>query len=389
MQTTHLSPSLVKSEYNFYTKKQIRDIEENECLNYQDKVMIRLIFEGLSLNEIRNLDRDSIDYENKTLLTNSKKFGVRIRDVSERTLELIKGALKETNYKRYHPTDTNLKNNSSKLVKNNFIIRPAKSGKYKNDEHPISEIACYHRLEAMDEYSNINVNKKSIKKSGILYYVYNLMKNANVLKEDSYYSEMAWKHFNEYKGTSSYKKYVKKEIIENVYNDNLRVVENVPTKNTTEWWKYLQEKGEHGELLVLKYLEKKYGKSKIEKVKDYYGYDIKHKLSENKKDFWKIEVKTILSKETSFNLTQTELFTIFDAPTNHHIHLVFLDKGNDNCADVKIIKSPVKFLGLNKDMLGVDISNKNGISIKQDGLRIILDDELLSQLDKGYRINPN
>lgn len=97
-----LEKYLVKEVQRFFSEEQIEDIIENACVTYQDKALIRVIYEGAmgaNLSEIIKLTKSDIDEENKIISLKDDGTGIRREiQVTDKCIELLLNASEETRY---------------------------------------------------------------------------------------------------------------------------------------------------------------------------------------------------------------------------------------------------------------------------------------------------
>lgn len=173
----------------FITERTLRRIEDF-CENYQDAVILRLLFIGAGgkrLSEIRNLKKQDIDFKNKRIrLINSlkeDKIGYPVRyierwiDVDDRTLQLIDGAIHQKQYTKRNGDivfDIRVKPYVD-LVKNDYVIRPAVTN-VESHSAPVDKYVIYRRIQMIeDTYGLKDFNSKFIQRSGMLYYANKIM----------------------------------------------------------------------------------------------------------------------------------------------------------------------------------------------------------------------
>ena len=183
----------------YFTDRQLRRYEDR-CANYQDAVIIRLLFMGVGgkqMSEIRNLKKSDVDRKNKRLrLTNTLKAdkkGLPIKsterwiEVDDRTIDLIDGAiaqkeyikkngdLKQTEYDNVRPfTD---------LVDNEYVVR-ASITKTENWNAPVDKYVIYRRVQTIAKSLGIDeLTSKYIQRSGMIYHANELIQG-NILSLD-------------------------------------------------------------------------------------------------------------------------------------------------------------------------------------------------------------
>jgi len=170
------------SKKNYIT---LEELEKNEkfITNYQDKIVPRLLFEGVGgifASEILNLtDKDYREESNKLRLNDERK-GERYITVSEGCINMIKKALDETDYHKSNG-ESESRNPVLRLVENNFVVKTASTNdksEGKADRHTV-----YRRISSIAEWLEIPFfTTKSVQRSGMIYMAYKLMKERN--KED-------------------------------------------------------------------------------------------------------------------------------------------------------------------------------------------------------------
>lgn len=195
----HLKPDdfvkyLLEGEI-YYTEKQLRRWE-NRMENYQDAVIVRLLFLGVGgkqLSELRNLKISDVDRENKKIrlvntLTEDKatglpiKYGIRYLDIKdEYTFDLIEGAFNQRTYMKRNAEVSEGNENRSigalDLVINNYVVRSSIT-KTENFSYPVDKFVIYRRIQMLSEVFGIaNFTAKLIQRSGMVWYGYNFMKD--------------------------------------------------------------------------------------------------------------------------------------------------------------------------------------------------------------------
>lgn len=189
----------VSDQEVYMSEKQLRRYEDL-CTNYQDAVILRLLFEGVSgkgCSEINNLKISDVDFENNSLhLINSLKvdekgyplkYTERIIKVSDRAMELIRGAINQKTYtKRNGFMSTNAPNvrDFHDLVENGYVVRASIT---KNDEdlnRPVDKFVVYRRISTIAETLNIELTAKIIQRSGMIFEAFKLVQSGEVTLED-------------------------------------------------------------------------------------------------------------------------------------------------------------------------------------------------------------
>lgn len=164
---------------------------EDGCENFQDAVILRLLFIGVGgkgLSEIRNLKKSDLN-GNKLLLTNtltSDKYGQPIKfttreiEIDERTRYLIDGAIGQNIYFKKNGTveeGTNIRPYTD-LIDNDYVVR-ASHTKNNNTFAPIDKFVIYRRMEILSEYYGVNFTTKLVQRSGMIHIAKNILKETN------------------------------------------------------------------------------------------------------------------------------------------------------------------------------------------------------------------
>lgn len=189
------------NEESYFTEKQLRRWEEH-LANYQDAVILRLLFIGVSgkqMSEIRNLKRSDIDRDNKRIkLINTLKadenglpikFTERYIDVDdEHTFDLIEGAL---NIKTYTKRNGEVAEGNEvrslgvlELVENDYVVRTSIT-KTDNYSYPVDKFVVYRRIRMISEVLGIeDLTTKLVQRCGMIYTASKLVKNDEVTLDD-------------------------------------------------------------------------------------------------------------------------------------------------------------------------------------------------------------
>lgn len=184
----------------YFTDKQLRRYEDR-CENYQDAVIIRLLFMGVGgkqMSEIRNLEKTHIDRKNNKLkLINSLsvdkkglpiKFTTRDLPVDDRTIELIDGAIRQQTYVKRNGFLKETENNNVRpftdLVRNNYVVR-ASITKTENWNVPVDKFVIYRRLQTIAETLPVeDLTAKFIQRSGMVFHASNLVSDGVLSLDD-------------------------------------------------------------------------------------------------------------------------------------------------------------------------------------------------------------
>lgn len=161
------------SSETYLSEKKLRRIED-QLANYQDAVILRLIFEGVSgrgFTELLNLRKQDINYETNTLhLRNEVKPSVMVsRDivVSDRAIELIKGAIDQ---KKYYKLNGASNRGVTSLYNTDYVIRASTTTKEQVGAKA-SLTVMHHRIKIVEDYFGFDrLKAKLIQRSGMLNY---------------------------------------------------------------------------------------------------------------------------------------------------------------------------------------------------------------------------
>lgn len=107
-----------------FSEKQINEITD-KLVNYQDKVVVQLVFEGVlghEASEILNLSRKSVDWNSGRLKLKCDKNGYRDVYVSDRCLHFIEKALLEKEYVKGNGM-TDARNPILPLMNEDYVVR--------------------------------------------------------------------------------------------------------------------------------------------------------------------------------------------------------------------------------------------------------------------------
>lgn len=186
------------NEEVYFTDTQLRRWEDR-CENYQDAVIIRLLFNGVGgkqLTEIRNLKKSEVDFIQRRMKLintlssdengNPHKFTERWIDIDERTASLLLGAMSQKIYTKRNG-DMIPKENIrpyTDLVDNQYIVRASitKTEKFNN---PVDKFVIYRRVQTIAESLGIeDFTAKFIQRSGMIHYANELIKDEQLTLND-------------------------------------------------------------------------------------------------------------------------------------------------------------------------------------------------------------
>lgn len=205
----------------YLTEAELRRLEDR-CDNYQDAVIPRLLFEGLSgkeLSEIRNLKKkDVIAERNALIMRNEETNSETTFYVSERTIYLLLKAIEEKTYRKKNgvmeQTQYNNVREYTDLVDNDYVIR-ASITKTENFHKPVNKFVIYRRIDLLSGVWGIeDLTAKFIQRSGMIHFAHEKMKDHGEL------TLADLKNIAERFGVSSYhnlKGFLTMENVEKVY----------------------------------------------------------------------------------------------------------------------------------------------------------------------------
>lgn len=176
------------SSETYLSEKRLRRIED-QLANYQDAVVLRLIFEGVSgrgFSELLNLRRQDINYDTNTLhLRNEVKASVFVsRDivVSDRAIEIINGAI---NQKKYYKLNGTSSRGVTSLYDTEYVVRSSTTTKEQIGTKA-SLTVMHHRIKIVEDYFGFErLKAKLIQRSGMLNYALNTVEDTqNITLDD-------------------------------------------------------------------------------------------------------------------------------------------------------------------------------------------------------------
>lgn len=167
----------------YFSETEINNLI-SELVNYQDKAIICLLFEGINghgVSEVLNLKESDIN--GRILKLNDSKFESREVEVSGFCHDLIIGALAEREYALQNGTLTK-GNKELNLVENDYVIRPV-DRKTKNPDAPSDKHTIYRRISVIGELFDLPyLTVKNIERSGMIKYAKDLIEKHGELGYD-------------------------------------------------------------------------------------------------------------------------------------------------------------------------------------------------------------
>ncbi|MEH7381788.1 site-specific integrase [Bacillus sp. JJ1533] len=175
-----------QSKKLYFSESEIIGMED-KLVNFQDKIILRLLFEGISgqrLSEILNIKYEDVNFDNNILSLTDDKKGNRQLTVSDRCISFIRRAFTEEKYYNRNGEAEIERRAYSLLVQNNFLLRTNKT-RTTNEERANVHL-IYRRLSFISEYFGYeNLTAKSIQRSGMLKMAYDFyVNNKKLTNED-------------------------------------------------------------------------------------------------------------------------------------------------------------------------------------------------------------
>ncbi len=172
----------------YFSEEEIFALEE-DLLNGQDAVILRLLFEGVygdGQNELLNLRMRDLSLDDNRIRLYDDAKGERTIEVSDRCVQLIREAYKQTKYFNRNGTVENARRSTSMLVDAGYIIKTAKT-RGKNVSRAAKHV-IYRRLSVISEVFEIPyLTTKNIWKSGQIKFAYDLYMRDGELGSRQFY----------------------------------------------------------------------------------------------------------------------------------------------------------------------------------------------------------
>ena len=182
-------------ENKYLTYQEVREIEE-KLVNFNDRCMLELLFNGLKPDELINLKETDIDFKEKSIVATDKKENVRkIFGCSERCFELLKLTISQQAYYLNNGTAQSRKD-PTKILKNGLGVRTLrfpessyvfKTAGSKKIDTPMEQKGLQARVRVIREWvGNPYITVTNLYHSGILHEAYSMMKEKGVKELDRY-----------------------------------------------------------------------------------------------------------------------------------------------------------------------------------------------------------
>lgn len=159
----------IAQDKKFIDEEQLKLIEDF-CVNSQDALIFRLLFEsvkGENLEELINLKISDCDFDSNTLLLTKNSGENRMLLVSDTCMDLIQEASSQKiYYKNNGEVKINIRAEQCGLAASDYILRPCSKERLK-----ISQSVLNHRLKKIAElYDNPYLTPTNIWFSGMIHY---------------------------------------------------------------------------------------------------------------------------------------------------------------------------------------------------------------------------
>ena len=203
---TALNPFEIITDYSQYVDKNamqnkyltyqdVKDIEER-LVNFNDRCMLELLFNGLKPDELIALKETDIDFEEKSIVATDKKGNVRkIFGCSDRCFELLKLTISQRAYYLNNGSSQSRKD-PNKTLHNGLGVRTLafpesvyifKTAGSKKIDTPMEQKGLQARVRVIREWvNNPYITVTNLYHSGILHEAYSIMKQQKIRELDRY-----------------------------------------------------------------------------------------------------------------------------------------------------------------------------------------------------------
>lgn len=164
----------------FISHEELLDLEDRLLINAQDKVIFRLIYEGVSgfqLSEILNLKESDID--GNVLTVHDAKTGTRKVKVSDRCIKIINEAIYQGNYGVYYLKNGHAESyrQQAQFLKSDYVVKRTESGCTREENLPASKGVVYNKITSLRKLLNAPyLTPKNIERSGMIKMAGDLLK---------------------------------------------------------------------------------------------------------------------------------------------------------------------------------------------------------------------
>jgi len=171
-----------KSRKLFISEEELIEIED-QLVNYQDKVILRLLFEGANgyeVSELINLKKCDIDYTNKQLKLYDDKNGERFITVSDRCLDIIERAINEkVYYAKNGEKESKHGKSEYEYFETDHVIKNVLAGRTKGKAE---KTVVYRRMNMIKEIFDMpHLTIKNVWRSGMIKMAVDLYKEEGEL----------------------------------------------------------------------------------------------------------------------------------------------------------------------------------------------------------------
>lgn len=169
-----------EKEDSLLTLIEIEDIE-SRCINFQDSVIVRLLYEGVSgkeYSELINLSINDVNRQTRTLKLIDLDGSSRYIEVSEQCINLILEASKEVKYIRVG----NNRNPFLNLLESDKVLKLSNT---KTDDAVADANLIYRRIRSISEKLGRKISPSLITQSGMLKLFYELTVISNMLPKEA------------------------------------------------------------------------------------------------------------------------------------------------------------------------------------------------------------
>jgi len=168
-----------KNIKQFISKMELDEIE-NQLVNAQDRVVLRLLWLGVSgkeYNELRNLRLSDIS-DGRLHLNDadvSRVISLDDETYAEDTMSLLRKANGEFEYENKNGTVEAERWSKSKLIDSEFIVKNVARGRAKAGE-PVTQFVIMNRIKMIAELFGLpDLTPKSITRSGMIYMAHQIL----------------------------------------------------------------------------------------------------------------------------------------------------------------------------------------------------------------------
>jgi len=179
-----------------FISKQELDYIYNNLVNIQDRVVLRLLFEGVygtESSELRNLRWADVEEETGKVRLYDDVKGERFVYFEDDVIELIRQAhYSNDEYLNRNGTVEEGRFSTSQIVESDYVIKNVRRGRVKEGER-VSQITILNRIKMIAELFDFqDITPKSLTRSGMIYMAYKLLQDK---KEKGFSNEIEYEEF--------------------------------------------------------------------------------------------------------------------------------------------------------------------------------------------------